>query len=354
MVKSVHFKKFIIAILIIALTFSNWGVLGGYVIAKASEELELQTSETKNPNVKFDIGIKSGEKFLHQFVGDISGLAVLSANISVQNSGYLKDISITFEGESGEDKNFNIIEVAGSDNSIQRSNKNIVQLNQIEANKTITIDFSIRRTDKIFQDFSYLDKNNIIKFIATYVTDEGNEIKIEKTVLINIAWKCENNIVLEARIVKYAQFQLLEGTGVILTEKLLLSQDKVQGLPYKNIEIETEEIKLNEKQADKIIIKQGNRDIEFEKNEDGNIKFIDNEQNNETTREYTITYVFKNTEIEESEISSKTNAKVLIYSSDGEKQAETEIKEILKETIENNVSIEGNKELSISKGKISL
>lgn len=359
MVRRCTFKKFIIAILIITLTFSNWAILGEFVISNAASELELQTGDTKNKNVKFDIGAPNGEGLAHQLVSSINELAVLKAYISVENEGYLKDISLTFSGENNETKNFDIIDILQEENTVKTASSSQIELNQIQENKTVSLEFSIRRNDVVKQNLNKLEQNNSIKLTATYVDREGKESKIEKTVLVNVLWKGENNILLESNISRYTDYELAEEKGVILTQEIILNQENTDGLPYKSIEIKTEPIKLEEKAADEVIVKQGNKDVNFEILESGNIKITDNNsetdgivENSNIQREYNITYVYKNAEIIETEINTKANADVLIYSSDNQKTVETELRAELKEKIQENISITSKTNASITKGKM--
>ncbi len=352
MLKLVHLKNFVICILIVALTIGNWGAFGSYVIAKASEELELQNAETKIKNVKFDIGVKDGDNLSHQLIGDINELAVLNAYILVENGGYLKDIAISFTGENENSKSFDIVDIAESDNAIKSVTRNELKLNQILTDKAVNIELSIKRSDAVLKDINDLNMNNRVKFVATYVSENGKETKIEKTVIININWKCNNNIVLQSEITGYSKFELPEENGIVITQKIVLDQDKEIGLPYENIEIETEQIRFNEDYADKVEIKKGNEEITFEELDNKNIKFIDVDKTSETNREYSITYVFNNKEISEIEVKSNVKAKAKIYNSDSEKEAEIEIIEELEHEIGKIVSIKGTEELSLSKGKI--
>lgn len=359
MVKTHNFKRFIIAILIIILTFSNWAILGEFLISNAVSELELQNGDTKNKNVKFDIGSPNGEGIYHCLISNLNEIAILKAYISVENEGYLKDINLTFLGENNESKNFDIIDILQEENTIKTATNNQIELNQIQVNKTINLEFSIRINDVAKQNLSKLGQNNIIKLTANYVDKEGKESKIEKNVIVNVMWECANNILLESSISKYTNYELSEEKGVILAQKIVLKQDNVEGLPYRNIEIESEAIKLKDKLADEIIVKRKNKDISFEILESGSIKIID--ENTETNgivedssleREYIVTYIFKNEEIEEVEINTKVNANALIYSTDKMKNAELELKTELNEKIQENISITNKINEGISKGKL--
>lgn len=356
------FNKFIIITLIISLTISNWWILGKWAISSAmTSELELQTSETKNKNVKFDIGIKEEDKLLHNGQSDINDIITLTSYISVENEGYLKDINIKFSGENGETKNFDIINISSSEeNIIKSTSANEIELNQISENKTINLELAIQWNKEILSNISKLNQNNIIGFSATYIDGSGKESKIEKSIIININWKCENEITLESSISRYTNYELEEERGIIITQKISLSQNKEYALPYKNIQLMLNQPEINEKNADEIIIKSENSDIPFEKAEDNKIKIINENketdgivENINTNREYEITYIFQNIEMPD-EVNINTNIEAIaqIYSSNQEKITQIEYNTTLNEKIGEIVSVKNENIQSISKGNM--
>ena len=359
MTKSYVWKQFIITILIIALTFSNWGILCGYAITYAASELEGQSGNTTNKNVKFDIGVLQGEKLSHQLNNNITEFAELKAYIAVEKEGYLKNTTLTFSADDGTDKNFEIMDIFQEENTIKTSTNNMIELNQIQANQTANLIFAVRRSDFVKQNLNKQNQNNIVKLSATYVDVEGKESKIEKSVIVNILWKCDNEISLESNISRYTNYELAEEKGVVITQEIILNQSNTEGLPYKNIEIEAEQIKLAEKIADEITVKSNNKEIQFENLENGSIKFIDNNketngiiENTDGQRIYTINYIYKNAEIIETQINTNVKANALIYMSENEKTAQIQLNTELKEKIQENIIVTSKIGSSISKGKM--
>lgn len=268
-------NKLIVSILIIALTFSNWCILGKWTVSNAiSSELELQTNETSQKNVKFDIGFEEKNTWTHGKIADINDIVNLKANISVENQGYLKDIYITFSGENDTSKNFEIIEINNQD-TIKSSSANEIVLNQISKNQSINLEITAQWNKEIKKDISKLNQNNIVKFNATYVNGEGKEFKIEKNIILNIQWICENEITIESDILRYAQYEFPQEKGTIVTQKITINQNRPEGLAFKNIEINVEQIKIDEKLADEIIVKQENKSIPFEIIDNEKIKITD-------------------------------------------------------------------------------
>lgn len=353
-------NKLIVSILIIALTFSNWCILGKWTVSNAiSSELELQTNETSQKNVKFDIGFEEKNTWTHGKIADINDIINLKANISVENQGYLKDIYITFSGENDTSKNFEIIEINNQD-TIKSSSANEIVLNQISKNQSINLEITAQWNKEIKKDISKLNQNNIVKFNATYVNGEGKEFKIEKNIILNIQWICENEITIESDILRYAQYEFPQEKGRIVTQKITINQNRPEGLAFKNIEINVEQIKIDEKLADEIIVKQENKSIPFEIIDNEKIKITDtnSEENGlikdeQNSKQYDITYVFKNTNIKEKlEINTKIETVADIYSSATSKKAELEYNRTIEGKVGNIVELTNEKIENISKGKM--
>lgn len=344
------FKKLIVTILILSLTFSNWSILGSLAISKAnSTMLDIQNEETEKKNVKFNIGILDENSNVYSKTSDINDMLKLEAYIAVQNKGYLKDASISFNTENGDEKNFNIININQSEDIIKAYTNNEISLKQITENKTINLEFDIKYNIKNYEtDFN---KNNIVKFVAIYVDNNGKENKIEKNIMININWICKNDIELTTEISKYTEYNLQSENGVIITQNLKLTQNKEEKVPFKNVEIITKALQMEEKNADKIIITNENKKIEYELLENNEIKFKTESGNSQ--EEYEITYIFKDEKIKQNlGIETNANVKANLYGENELKQANCELISTINEKIGDIVQLNETKVEEISKGKI--
>lgn len=360
-VRSRVWYNFITWILIFVLTFGNWCVLGEWVVSEAtSSALELQDDATKSKNVKFNIGIEEEKQLVYSKKADINDVILLKSYISVENQGYLKDAYITFEGESGENKNFDIIEIKQEDDVVRASGANKIELNQITENNIVNLEFVIQYNREVRENLDRINQNNIVKLVATYVDGQGKEIKIEKPVILNIEWVCENEIEVTTEVTRYTEYELPEEKGIVITQNIQIAQTNSEAMPYKKIEVNAEQIKIQDKKADEIIVKSGNRNVDFEILDNDIIKITDTntEQNGfieikETNREYNVTYIFKNTEMMESlDINTKLNTEVSIYSSETVKTKELEYVASLNEKIGSVVEARSTNAGSISKGKL--
>lgn len=359
--KKRNLNKFIIAVLIITLTFSNWCIFGGWIISNAtSEKLNLQTDETEQKNVKFNIGFEEESNIIYSKKANINDIVNLKATISVENEGYLKDTSITFSGDNNTKKNFEIIEIKQDNNIIKSSSTNEILLNQISENQTVSLGFAAILDTETKQNINKLSQNNIVKFASTYVNNQGKETKIEKSIMLHIDWECDNEITINSEISRYTEYKLEQETGVIITQTISINQNKPETIAYKSVIIELEQIKLDEKLADKIIIKSDNTDVAFETLENDKIKIKDenNEENGiientQTNRIYNVTYIFKDKDIKENLIiKGKIQAVAEIYASLEAKKAELDFSKEITQKLGNIVEITNEKIGDISKGKM--
>lgn len=359
--KKEKFNKLIIIILIFALTLSNWSILGQLLISNAiSNKLEIQTDETNQKNVKFNIGFEEENNIIHTKKADINDVITLKATISVENEGYLKDTYITFSGENNTTKNFEVIEIKQENNIVKSSSANEIQLNQISEDQTIKLEFNAKWNSEIKENINKLNQNNIIKLTSTYVDSKGKEIKVEKSIILNVEWNCENEITINSEISKYTNYELTQEKGVIITQTISINQNKSETMPYKNITIDLEQLKIEDSLADKIIVKNNNQNIPFEILENGKIRIKDeNKEENgiicdiETNKTYSVTYVFKNIDvIKNIEIKTKIEAIAEIYSSAQAKNAQIDFNKIITEKIGNIIEIANEEIGNISKGKM--
>lgn len=348
--KSQLFKKFIVSALVITLTFGNWGVLGNFAISRAtSDALDVQSDETKSKNVKFNIGIWNGESTQYSQTSDINDIVKLKSYISVQNEGYLKNAYIDFSGENGEEKNFSIVNISQDEDIIKSSSENEIELKQITENKTINLEFNLKYNIKNFE--TDLNKNNIAKLTAIYVDNNGKENKIEKSIMFNLNWICQNDVILKTEIYRYSEYNLPDENGVIITQKLSLEQNQEEKLPFKNIEITAKQLKIGEKQADKIIITNENKKVDYEILENDQIKFA--KENANTQEEYKITYIFKSEKLKDNlEIEANQTVKANIYGENESKEANCELISTIDAKIGDIVQLNTDKTDEISKGKM--
>ena len=346
MKKNKLFKKFLIIMILIALTYSDWCVLGDWLVTKANSYLgDLQV--TNNRNVKFDIGIKENDKLLYEKAVNINDKLVLTAYLAVENDGYLKDVSINF---GDEERNYNITSIIQQNDIVKSSTQNEIKLKQILKGEIASLDIIIEWSNK-FVNINDLNKTNSIKLTAVYVDANGRENKVEKNVDLKINWTCKNDIKLESEITKYTDYELENEKGILIEQAVKLSQNAKNKLPFEKVELSIEELRIDDKKADLVIIKNGNNEIPFE-NTDNEIKISEELKNNQEEIEYKLIYIFKDIELKEDlELGLKVKANARIVSEEDGKQVELQTEKAQVERKGDLVQLENTKLNEISKGR---
>ena len=340
-------KIFIVVAILIVLTFSNWCVLGNWTITMATTAIN-NIQATNNKNVKFDIGIKENSQFLHEKEVNINDKLILTSYLAVENDGYLKDISIIFEGEN---KNYVITNIKQEDEIVRSSSQEKINLNQIVKGKTVNLDYEIEWANN-YIDESSINKKNIVRLIAVYVDANGKENKIEKSVELKINWICENEIKLESEITKYTNYELKNEKGIFIEQAVKIFQDADKKLPFEKAQLSIDLIKLDDKKADLVIVKRENTKVSYEIKENA-LEINEELKDSREDLEYIVRYVFKDTELEEDlELGVKVRTIAQIVSAKETKSAEIQKDTEKIQKIGNIIQIEEIRKNEISKGRL--
>lgn len=370
-------NKIIAAILVVTLTFANFILLGVVtgkgIISYAAENLEGQNSNTQHPNVKFDAYfMKEGVK-THSLTIDSQESTKLYFALNIKEKGYLKNGSIEIKNP-----NYYITEKLEASEIMQKIENNIIQLKQINYGTEAIVDLPIALE---IEDEFLLEKINqesslILKGI--YVTENGEEIQIEKEIKLNVIWTSQNKINLTNQISKYKEYK--EAEKVLVQEQIKLTKES-KGLPIDTTKIEIQVPEYKNTAPEKIIVQANNlglttgeeyEAITFSKenwNYNKSTQKLEIEVENKETEgkiwaglgedEYTITYIYGKEAIENKEASNKIESEITatITTYNGkekqenkiESKEEKELEEEIGEIITGRTKVE---ESSISKGKI--
>ena len=251
--KELH--RFLVVILIFTLTIGNWSGLGSYLVSSASSNaLSLQSDETKSENIKFNIGILENENLVYAIKSDINETIALKSYISVLNEGVLRDIRVTFSGENGANKNFEIIETKQQEGIVKSASVNEYELNQISEGNVVELEFIASWNREMKNNINKQNQNNIVKLSAIYVDSKGRETNIDKNIMLNIEWECNNEIGMESNIERYTSYEFGENKGIVITQIIDINQNKYETMPFETITVEAEQIKINETLPDSITI----------------------------------------------------------------------------------------------------
>ena len=370
-------NKIIAAILVVTLTFANFILLGVVtgkgIISYAAENLEGQNSNTQHPNVKFDAYfMKEGVK-THSLTIDSQESTKLYFALNIKEKGYLKNGSIEIKNP-----NYYITEKLEASEIMQKIENNIIQLKQINYGTEAIVDLPIALEieDEVLLEKINQESSLILKGI--YVTENGEEIQIEKEIKLNVIWTSQNKINLTNQISKYKEYK--EAEKVLVQEQIKLTKES-KGLPIDTTKIEIQVPEYKNTAPEKIIVQANNlglttgeeyEAITFSKenwNYNKSTQKLEIEVENKETEgkiwaglgedEYTITYIYGKEAIENKEASNKIESEITatITTYNGkekqenkiESKEEKELEEEIGEIITGRTKVE---ESSISKGKI--
>ena len=206
-------KKFIIIMLIITLTISNFLIVGENLVTYAADAiLDNQTQSTINKNVKFDTYFKKDNGNTHYLVCDVNSEdANMTLDLSVE-SGFLKDAKIELK-----DVNYDINNIVDPSEKVQEASMEQISLRQINAGERVELGFIIGTKLADTMKLADVSKDSKVVLKAIYVDENGKEIEIEKEVTINISWTgtFENEVSLELE--KYTNF-IQDGEEKVLVQ----------------------------------------------------------------------------------------------------------------------------------------
>lgn len=228
-------NKFVIVLLVISLTITNFLVVGETLVSYATDlVLDNQTEATINENVKFDTYFKLDDGDTHYLVCDVNEQnSNMVLDLKIQN-GYLKDAKIELKNP-----NYSIVNVMDTMEKVQEAENNQINLKQINANETVEIGLTIMQNIENEMKLEDISKDSIVVLKAIYVDEKGNEIEIEKEVTINISWTGNYEAEINSEIVKNVEFteneeekvlvQVLVQTGIKETEnKLPIKENNIE------------------------------------------------------------------------------------------------------------------------------
>ena len=223
-------EKFIISILIISLTMTNFLVVGESLVSYAKDfVLDSQTEATLNKNVKFDTYFKSGNGNTHYLVCDVNEQnSDMVLNLSV-DSGYLKNAKIELQNP-----NYVVRNVVDNSEKVQDATNTTISLKQINAGEQLSVGLVIESNIADNVKLEDVSKDSKVVLKAIYVDEKGKEIELEKEVTLNISWTGNYETETNSELVKYTNF-VQNGEEKVLVQVLAKSNVKFDGkkLPLK-------------------------------------------------------------------------------------------------------------------------
>ena len=339
------FKVAIVLMLILAMTMSNFLIIGNSLISYA-----ISKDSTSNKNVQFNAYFKNanGEKISDLEMTTDNMETSLFVSLGVLKEGYLNG-TITIE-----DSNFTI---KGSESEyVNKIEGNKIVLNQLNAESNIEIEIKIAFNKLETIDESILNKENTIKLDAIYRNSSEKDIKIEETRKANL------------RLVSNVKSEEITNNLEVITNKVLKINDEEKRVLQISLKTGLTNNSYPIKNIDAEVTVPVTENMEVENNArlnnmtktnctfDGKVTKVrmTNEAGNWKTgnEEIILTYMYlPDVEIDENNISAKQT--IELY--DGIKVEATQSQTNTKESLNlDNVVVSNiiNKEDSIFKGKL--
>lgn len=248
---------------------------------------EVQDANTTEENVKFNATVNDG----YSTSCKLAEGGNLNLDITVSNSGYLKNAKVTLSE--------NNYKLGTTDNKVVKSiNGNVIELNEINVGDEakVSIPFTFDKQDQVSLDS--FNKDSKVTFTATYVNENGKEKKITKELIETVAWTAEPSENLAQALTRYIKYDT----------KTIVSFDVKEGIkdnlvPVKSKKIDLVVPKINNKFPEQILISDPSyKNTYTEKDGKGIVEIIKETQvvdnkiqwNSEDT--FGITYVYDSQE----------------------------------------------------------
>ena len=243
-------KKIVASILVFMLMMTNVSMLG----EAFASNLENQTLQpTNNKNVEFDAYFMDSNKKGYTSTKTIGKENYLYSAIKVKEAGYLKNAVITLE-------NANFIVKATENNAqIEKIEENKIFFRQIKHGNIMEVALPIEIVPNESISVEQWNKENKVKFTATYVDGKGKEKQIEKEISLELEWATEKEAQFNMKVAKFIPYNINDNKGLLL-QTIVQSSLKDNILPVKenSIEIEIPSINNYKPEQVKVVAKNTN------------------------------------------------------------------------------------------------
>lgn len=365
-------KKIVASMLVLLIMLTNLNVIGIHIGEAIAANLNNQNSKTKNQNVEMDTYfLEKEDKKTYEATKNIGEENKIIAQITVKNSGYLKNAKIKFE-----EANFNILETINSEfiSHVNTQNNEII-LNQIDAGESVRIEIPIEFKNSESYNPNQFSTVNKSKISGIYVDNKANQNEIEKELLLSLNWNTTSEAYVQANVSKFVPFNINEQKGLIV-QTIITSGVKENSAPIKNTQLKIEipninnippkDIKVN---ANSMVATRGEENgVSFNENnyeiKDGiitiNTQNIKDENENISWKkqgqdEYIITYIYPEEALNgnQTSLNLKVNSNITLYNANETiLKANNENTIEIQEKIGNVVDFEVEMDENLSKGQI--
>ena len=305
-------NKVIAVLVVIMMTGMNFLSVSVY----AANEIS-QNAETNEDNVKFNATIND----LYETELNISEEATLDLSLSVEESGYLKDIKVFVE-----DANYLLGEI--TDEDVKQVDGNELELNEVNKGEELLVKIPIMFDKGDYVSEDSFSKESNVRLQATYVNEKGKEKEIEKTLIEKLTWKTDGEEEISQELIRYIKYD----------NKTLISFEVKDGIKDNTIPVKSKAIsvivpKINEKTPEKVIVNGENIEYNYE---NGKIEITSKAEEDkyawDSESVYDITYIY-DTQTDGNILTTEASAKVITLNGE-EKESSTKENEF---KIENEV-----------------
>lgn len=237
MLKNKILEKLLAIILIFTLTFTNFAFVSKAYASSIVETIFGEKSETGHENIGFEAYFGTGESMESSVISDVNNEELsIGMKLNVLENGYLKDAKIAItETEDGNGLNFELKEKEELDLYVQSVEDNVIELQQINSQEEdINFVVPIKYKNETYVAEENLSKDFVVAFSGIYVDNDGEEIEVEKDVVLNLSWKDSREVNVETSVEKYIDF----GEGIILQTLVKVNNSAENNtLPVKESEV---------------------------------------------------------------------------------------------------------------------
>lgn len=228
-------EKVVASILVVLLTAGNLMLIGNSLVSYAGENLEAQNEQTSHQNVEFGAYFISEGREVHSLVSDAQAQPKLYIHLNVKNAGYFSVGKIELQGA-----NYVLAGELEKSEIIGSIDGNVIGLKQLAYGTEALLEIPVKLEIEDKFKVDNISKDSNVVLTGTYVTNEGEEVNIEKKVTLNLTWEGTSDISLRSEVVTYQTYE----DGVILVEKIEAENTK-NSLPIRKTIVEVKVPTLN-------------------------------------------------------------------------------------------------------------
>ena len=239
MPRSKILNKVLAAFLVFTLTFSNFAFVSESLASSFFDGLFSDNSTTGHSNVTFEAYF--GDEKSDVITADVNdeNLAI-SLDLSVKDSGYLKDGKIAILATEDEEKlNFRLKGEFEETETIQGVEDDVISLKQIDYGTDVALELPIEYQNEEYVNETKVSRESKVVFTGIYVDKEGKETELSKEIPLTVSWKDNREVKLSEEVTKYIAFEMGNSKGLILQTVVNVdSSTEANTLPVKTSKVE--------------------------------------------------------------------------------------------------------------------